>query len=125
MAVKKYDLALQQFQAALQIDPDSPHLDNNFAWFLANCPDSRFSNPRLAVELGERAVAAVPDEGTFWNTLGVSHYRPGNWQAAVDGAPRGRLTCLETRAWDSTPRSWPWRSGSWDNERKPIANTIP
>jgi serine/threonine protein kinase len=88
MAVKKYGLALQQFQAALSVDPNSAHLNNNFAWFLANCPDSRYSDPRRAVELAENAVALVPDEGTFWNTLGVSHYRAGNWQAAVDALER-------------------------------------
>jgi serine/threonine protein kinase/Tfp pilus assembly protein PilF len=84
MAVKKYDLALQQFEAALHVDPDSPHLNNNFAWFLANCPDSRYSNARRAVELADRAVNAVPDEGTFLNTLGVSQYRAGNWHAAIE-----------------------------------------
>jgi serine/threonine protein kinase len=88
MAVKKYELALQQFQAACNIDPESPFLNNNYAWFLANCPDARYSDPPLAVELAEKAVAAVPDEGMFWNTLGVSHYRAGNWRAAVEALQR-------------------------------------
>ena len=26
----------------------------------------------------------MPDEGTFWNTLGVSHYRAGNWKTAIE-----------------------------------------
>ncbi len=88
MAIGKYDLALQQFQAALEIDPDSPHLDNNFAWFLANCPDARYSDPQRAVDLAGRAVAAVPEEGTFWNTLGVSYYRAGRWQSAIEALER-------------------------------------
>src|SRR5262249_25968671 len=25
----------------------------------------------------------LPREGVFWNTLGVAHYRTGDWQAAV------------------------------------------
>ncbi|NLX56564.1 MAG: protein kinase [Planctomycetaceae bacterium] len=83
MALKKYDLALQQFEAAQRVDPDSPYLNNNFAWFLANCPDPQISDPIRAVELAGRAVSAVPDEGTFLNTLGVAHYRAGNWPAAI------------------------------------------
>ncbi len=76
------------FRPPCSVDPDSPHLNNNFAWFLANCPDSRYSDPRRAVELAKNAVDLVPDEGTFWNTLGVAHYRAGNWQAAIDALER-------------------------------------
>ena len=88
MAVKKYDLALQQFETAFQFDPESPYLNNNFAWFLANCPDDLFANPTYAVELAEKAVALVPDEGTFWNTLGVCYYRAGKYSSAIEALQR-------------------------------------
>jgi len=88
MAVKKYDLARQQFQAALSVDPSSPLVINNYAWFLANCPDARHSDPRLAVTLAEQAVSLVPDEGTFWNTLGAAYYRAGRWNEAVEALHR-------------------------------------
>ena len=36
-----------------------------------------------AVELAKKAVELAPKQGTFWNTLGVAHYRAGDWKAAV------------------------------------------
>ena len=30
----------------------------------------------------------VPDEGTFWNTLGVCSYRAGRWRTAIDALER-------------------------------------
>jgi eukaryotic-like serine/threonine-protein kinase len=35
-----------------------------------------------AVELARRAVELEPAQGMFWNTLGVAHYRAGDWKAA-------------------------------------------
>ena len=88
MAVKRYDLALQQFEAAWDVDPESAHLNNNFAWFLATCPDTQYANPQRAVELALKAVELVPDEGTFWNTLGVCYYRAGRYTSAIESLER-------------------------------------
>jgi tetratricopeptide (TPR) repeat protein len=35
------------------------------------------------VELARAAVTRRSREGTFWNTLGVAHYRAGDWKAAI------------------------------------------
>src|SRR6185436_9523516 len=37
-----------------------------------------------AVELAQKAVELAPKDGAFWNTLGVAHYRAGDWKAAID-----------------------------------------
>ena len=36
-----------------------------------------------AVTAAKRAVELKPTERAFWNTLGVAHYRAGDWNAAV------------------------------------------
>ena len=71
-------------------------LANNLAWALAVCPDSRLRNPRRAVALAQAAVRAKPRDVRFHNTLGVAHYRVGDWDQglgrarAIDRAPQRR-----------------------------------
>ena len=36
-----------------------------------------------ALNLAKKAVELAPKEGTFQNTLGVAHYRAGDWKAAI------------------------------------------
>ena len=57
---------------------------NALAWFLATSPESRLRDPQQAVKLAKRAVEIHPNDGENWNTLGIAHYRDGNWNAALD-----------------------------------------
>jgi hypothetical protein len=56
---------------------------NNLAWLLASCPDPDLRDPVKAVELAEQAVKINSVDGNAWNTLGVAHYRAGNWETAM------------------------------------------
>jgi tetratricopeptide (TPR) repeat protein len=75
--------ALNDFQQYRKLTHDSPRALNNLAWFFAACPDARLRDPKQAVELAKKAVALLPEEGNYWNTLGVAHYRAGDYKAAV------------------------------------------
>ncbi len=57
---------------------------NDLAWLLATCPDENWRDAERAVELAEKAVDLAPEQGNFWNTLGVARYRMGDYQAAID-----------------------------------------
>jgi tetratricopeptide (TPR) repeat protein len=69
---------------------DNGIVQNNFAWFLATCPAAKYRDPPRAVELAKKAVELMPKAGSHWNTLGVSHYRAGDWKAAMAALDKSR-----------------------------------
>jgi len=95
-AVSYFDLAMllvatgrpreaeENFRKGLGINPKSAAAHNNFAWLLATSADPKVRDPAGAVELAKKAVELAPKDGTFWNTLGVAHYRAGDAKAAVE-----------------------------------------
>lgn len=74
--------ALADIGKALTLQPDFPMAKNNLAWMLAACPEPKLRDPVRAVELAKQAVAAHPKESTLYTTLGLAHYRAGDWTAA-------------------------------------------
>jgi tetratricopeptide (TPR) repeat protein len=57
--------------------------ENQFAWFLATCPDESFRDPAQAVVLARMAVTRAPARWDYWNTLGAACYRAGDPAEAV------------------------------------------
>jgi len=57
---------------------------NQLAWLLATCNEGNVRDPQRAVKLAERAVKDSPNEGSFWNTLGVARYRVGDYKRAIE-----------------------------------------
>ncbi len=80
----KLDGATTEYHQAIALDPRSARYPNELAWLLATCADRPFRNPRQAVELAQKAVHLAPDNGDYYNTLGVAHYAAGHWQPAID-----------------------------------------
>jgi serine/threonine protein kinase/tetratricopeptide (TPR) repeat protein len=76
-------------EAARRAAEDSRGL-NSIAWLLASDPRPVLRDPRRAIELATRAVKQRPKVGAFWCTLGVAHYRAGQWQAAVEALEKAR-----------------------------------
>ena len=75
--------AADSYRKALQhISSDAQSL-NNVAWVLATSVDVRLRNPAIAVLFAKKAVELRPQDVNFQNTLGVAHYRAGDWQEAI------------------------------------------
>jgi serine/threonine protein kinase/WD40 repeat protein/Flp pilus assembly protein TadD len=58
-------------------------VDNSVAWSLVVRPERGRRYAQLAIAWAQRAVELEPQRGTYWNTLGVAHYRAGNWDEAL------------------------------------------
>ncbi len=57
---------------------------NDLSYYLAIAPESSgLRDPARAVALGKKAVAASPQVGNYWNTLGVAQYRASDWHEAI------------------------------------------
>jgi WD40 repeat protein/serine/threonine protein kinase/predicted Zn-dependent protease len=56
---------------------------NATAWFLATYADPQVRDPARALKLARRAVAQAPEQESYWLTLGVAHYRGGDWKASI------------------------------------------
>ena len=81
--------AIVAYETAIGMKSVDPLAYNNLAWLLATSPVVKL-DPDRAVELAERAVELQPTAGGHWNTLGVSQYRAGEWQAAVESLGRSQ-----------------------------------
>jgi serine/threonine protein kinase/tetratricopeptide (TPR) repeat protein len=91
------DLAIAEYREAIRLDKDYAPAHNNLAWLLATSQDVKFRDPRLAVAHAKKAIELAPSEGTFWlvfwNTLGVSQYRNGDWKEAIEALMKSVQIC--------------------------------
>jgi tetratricopeptide (TPR) repeat protein len=84
VAAGRWKEAIEELEQSLALNPADAMSLNNFAWYLATCPDPELRDPSRAVEFARMAVAAAPDEASYRNTLGVCLYRAGDWNRAID-----------------------------------------
>jgi tetratricopeptide (TPR) repeat protein len=71
------------FREALRLAPNDPIMINNYARYLATCPEAEFRDASQAVRLAQKAIELKPKSGGYWNTLGAAHYLAGHWPEAV------------------------------------------
>ncbi|MFI5461215.1 MAG: tetratricopeptide repeat protein, partial [Isosphaerales bacterium] len=79
----QWDEVIAEYRKAIELDPKDAILHNGMAWVLATHPNPQLRDPGRAVNLAKEAVELAPREGPMWNTLGVAHFRAGDWKAAL------------------------------------------
>jgi serine/threonine protein kinase/WD40 repeat protein/Tfp pilus assembly protein PilF len=79
-----WEQARAAMERALAANRDDARVQNNLAWLLAVCPDLQLRDSARSLVLASKAVELQPNNATYRNTLGVAHYRAGEWRAAID-----------------------------------------
>ena len=78
-----WDGAIDTFRHALQSHPDSSDLQNNLAFLLATCPDTRARNGAQAVMHDERACDLTDyKQATMVSTLAIAYAEAGRIEDA-------------------------------------------
>ena len=75
--------AKRAYDRLIELNGNSAEAHNNLAWLLATSADADVRNASRAVERALKSVELAPRAGHMWNTLGVAHYRAGDWRAAI------------------------------------------
>jgi Flp pilus assembly protein TadD len=75
--------AADVYRKAATLDPANPAVCNELAWFLATDPSSSREDAAEAVRFAKKAVDGERGSADYWNTLGVAHYRNGEYRDAI------------------------------------------
>jgi serine/threonine protein kinase/WD40 repeat protein/Tfp pilus assembly protein PilF len=79
-----------------EVQGENPDQMNELAWWLVTAGERVHREPALAVELAKQVVQQVPREAVYWNTLGVAHYRLGEWKAALEALEKAERLAHDT-----------------------------
>jgi hypothetical protein len=70
------------------LDTKVPRILNTIAWHWATCSKSGHGNAKMAIEIAKEAVAAVPDDPWYQDTLAAGYARAGEFVDAVETEER-------------------------------------
>ena len=83
--------ALEQWEAALVLNPNDGNAQSNLAWVFATAPDAPLRNGTRAVELAERALKLAGGVNPILHrTLAAAYAEAGRFDDAIAAAERGR-----------------------------------
>jgi tetratricopeptide (TPR) repeat protein len=87
-AARQDAAAVTALRAAVRSAPRDAAALNALAWFLLTCPDVSCRACAEGLDLAQQAAQAAPQVGQIQNTLGVAHYRAGDYPAAAAALTR-------------------------------------
>lgn len=96
------------FRTALEVDPDCAEGYRGAAWLMATCPQAKFRNAKIAVELAEQAMELAQTQRkhdfTYYDTLAAAYANAGRFedaqrtlQKAIPRAPLADAAAMKHR----------------------------
>ncbi|HIO73162.1 MAG TPA: tetratricopeptide repeat protein, partial [Flavobacteriales bacterium] len=76
--LERVDSAIEAYQKAIELEPDSPTAYNNLAWFYAE----KGINLNEAEKLCQQAIQ-ISSKPTYIDTLAYIYYKRGEYEAAL------------------------------------------
>src|SRR5262249_2149704 len=117
----QWDASQDDNSAALAVaknDRERAFVLNSQAWVYAACPIPQVRKPARAVELALKAVELNPKQSYYWNTLGVAHYRAGDWKGAIGALEESIRLTSDIRAYNGLFLAMAhWQLGDRDQAR--------
>ena len=95
LALSRIPDAMQQFDAALQLNPNFVPSANNLAWLLATNPDSNLRDGPRAVELAEQVCSSLR-KPSYLETLAVAYAEAGDFDNAIQTLEEAIAICKST-----------------------------
>lgn len=83
--MRDYAAAREDLRAAFAVAPANTHVLNEYAWFLATCPDKKMRDGTRALELARAAVQSAPGpEAGLYDTLAAALAACGHFKEAAE-----------------------------------------
>ncbi len=79
---KDYARAIVDYRKTIEVDPNRVAVCNDLAWAYVTGP-LELRDPKRALSLVRQSLDKDPNNAMYLNTLGLVHYRLGNYAAAV------------------------------------------
>jgi serine/threonine-protein kinase len=83
-ATAEFIKARTAYHRAMVLEPEDLMVLRYHAWLWAICPAVEFRQPASALEAAEKLIRLQPERAKNYRILGVTRYRAGHWQEAID-----------------------------------------
>jgi serine/threonine protein kinase len=115
----KPDQANSLLEQAKKECQDLPAVLNDLAWFMVLEPTPPIGDLDIALQMAKQAVDKAPQNGDFWNTLGLVHYRRAEWQPAIAALDKARTFHSHCESYDLFFLAMShWQGGQKDQARQ-------
>jgi len=84
LSVGKHAEAVEDYEKALELNPESTNILNNLSWVLATSPDDDVRDGKRSIELGTKACELTDyKEPHILSTLGAAYAETGDFKTAL------------------------------------------